>query len=91
MAKTFTVVRARQNFATLVAAAERGGVIEITRRGRPVAIVLSAAQYAALSRGRSFSTDVAELRERLRVERLSIDDRTFSGLRDRAPDRDVRL
>ena len=49
MAKTFTVATARQQFANLIASAERGGVVEITRRGKPVAVVISAAQYAGVS------------------------------------------
>ncbi len=92
MAKTFTVARARQQFANLIASAERGGVVEITRRGKPVAVVISAAQYAGLSgASRPFVVAVSELRDRLGVADLEIDDQTFAGLRDRSSGREVSL
>lgn len=92
MDKTFPVVKARQQFANLVASAERGGVVAITRRGKPVAVMISAAQYARLSGDvRAFSEIVLELRERLDVENLQIDDGAFANLRDPSIDREVSL
>ncbi len=92
MEKTFSVATARRQFANLIASAERGGVVEITRRGKPVAVVISAAQYTRLSgESRPFVIAVGELRDRLGVADLAIDDQTFAGLRDRSPGREVSL
>ena len=92
MDKTFPVVKARQQFADLIASAERGGVVAITRRGKPVAVMISAARYARLAGDvRAFSEVVLELRERLDVQNLQIDDNTFSDLRDPSIDREVSL
>jgi prevent-host-death family protein len=92
MNKTFPVVEARRQFANLVASAERGGVVAITRRGKPVAVMISAAQYARLSGDvRAFSDVVLELRDKLGVESLGIDDSTFLDLRDPSGDREVSL
>jgi prevent-host-death family protein len=92
MAKTISVADARQNFARLIETAERGRVVEITRRGEPVAVLLSAARYSALSgEGKSFTTVVDDLRSRLGVERLGIGDADFAQLRDRSPGRAVAL
>ncbi len=90
--KTYSVAEARQNFARLIRSAERGRAIEITRRGEPVAVVLSAAQYLALTGERPpFLETLSRLRERLEVEDLGIGDEEFEGLRDESPGREVAL
>lgn len=92
MAKSFSVAEARENFARLIQTAERGRVVEITRRGQPVAVVLSAAQYLALvGEGPSFKAAIDELRERLGVDQLGIDDADFAGLRGASAGREVSL
>ena len=89
-AKKVSVAEARQNFARLIKRAQRGDAIEITRRGESVAVILSAAEYLALSGERpSFIQAANEVRERLDVESLKIDDETFAGLRDDASGREV--
>ena len=90
--KTYSVAEARQNFARLIRSAERGKAIEITRRGEPVAVLLSAAEYLALTGERPlFVEALAGVRERLEVESLGIDDEDFEGLRDESPGREVAL
>jgi prevent-host-death family protein len=42
----YSVAEARQNFARLIRS-ERGKAIETTRRGEPVAVLLSAGEYLA--------------------------------------------
>lgn len=92
MPKSFSVAEARQSFARLLQTAERGRVVEITRRGQPVAVVLSAAQYLALvGEGPSFRAAIDDLRARLGVERLGIVDDDFAGLRDASAGREVPL
>lgn len=90
--KSYSVAEARQNFARLIRSAERGKAVEITRRGEPVAVLLSAAEYLALTGERpSFSEAVQRLRARLQVEDLSIGDEELEGLRDESPGREVAL
>ncbi len=92
MAKSFSVAEARQNFARLLQTAERGRVVEITRRGEPVAVVLSAAQYLALvGEGPSFEAAIDDIRARLGVDRLGIGDEDFAGLREKSAGREVSL
>lgn len=91
-AKRYSVAEARQSFARLIRSAERGRAVEITRRGEPVAVLLSAAEYLALTRERPpFVEALAEVRERLDVEGLGIGDEDFEGLRDESPGRQVAL
>jgi prevent-host-death family protein len=90
--KRYSVAEARQNFARLIRAAERGRAVEITRRGEPVAVLLSASEYLALSgERRSFVQAIDAIRERLGVDRLGIGDEEFAGLRDDSPGREVSL
>jgi prevent-host-death family protein len=90
--KTYSVAEARQNFARLIRSAERGKAIEITRRGQPVAVLLSAAEYLALTGERPlFVEALTSVRERLDVDGLGIGDEEFEGLRDESPGREVAL
>jgi prevent-host-death family protein len=90
--KTYSVAEARQNLARLIRSAERGKAIEITRRGKPVAVLLSAAEYLALTGERpSFIEALHRLREHLEVEDLGISDEEFEGLRDESAGREVAL
>jgi prevent-host-death family protein len=90
--KTYSVAEARQNFARLIRSAERGKAIEITRRGEPVAVLLSAAEYLALTAERPrFMEALTALRAALDVGDLGIGDGEFDGLRDVSPGREVLL
>ena len=87
-----SVAEARQNFARLIRTAQRGKAIEITRRGEPVAVLLSASEYLAMTGRRpSFVEAVDRLRDRLGVDGLGIGDEEFEGLRDASPGREVSL
>ena len=78
-----SVAEARQSFARLIDRAQQGRAIEITRRGEPVAVLLSAAEYMKLTGERpSFIEAVERVREDLDVESLGIGDEEFDGLRD---------
>lgn len=90
--RRYSVAEARQSFARLIRAAERGRAVEITRRGEPVAVLVSASQYLALTGERpSFAQSVAAIRARLEVEHLGIGDEDFAGLRDESAGREVPL
>ena len=90
--RSYSVAEARQNLPRLIRDAERGRTVQITRRGEPVAVLLSASGYRALAgEGPSFLATVRALRERHAVERLGIGEQEFEGLRDLAPGRVVSL
>jgi len=90
--KSYSVAEARQNLARLIRDAERGRAVEITRRGEPVVVLLSASGYLALTGQRpSFVAAVDAIRERLDVDQLGIGGEEFDGLRDEAPGREAPL
>jgi prevent-host-death family protein len=87
-----SVAEARQHFARLIKRAQQGKAIEITRRGEPVAVLVSAAEYSAITGERpSFVDATRQVRERLGVDALEIGDADFEGLREQSPGRDVSL
>ncbi len=92
MSKSFSVAEARQQLPRLIRAAERGRAVEITRRGRPVAVLLSASEYLSLKGERpSFADSIANVRKRHAVEQLAIGDEDFDGLREKSSGRRIRF
>ncbi len=91
-ANKVSVAEARQHFARLIKRAEQGNAIEITRRGVPVAVLLSASEYSAITGERpSFIDAMRRVRDRLGVDELEIGDVEFEGLRDESPGREISL
>ena len=87
-----SVAEARQHFAHLIKRAQQGKTIEITRRGEPVAVLVSAAEYSAITGDRpSFIDATRQVRERLGVDSLKIGDSDFDGLREQSPGREISL
>ena len=88
----YSVAEARQHFARLIERAQQGRTIEITRRGKPVAVLLSASEYSAITGERpSFVDAVRQVRERLGVDELEIGDAEFEGLREESPGREISV
>ena len=92
MANRISVAEARKGFARLIQRAQQGLAIEITRRGRPVAVLLSADEYLRLIGERpSFVESVSHLRARFGVDELGIGAAEFAELRAEDPGREVEL
>ena len=50
MQKQFSIAEAKNRFPTIIHNVEKGPYVELTRRGKPVAVVLSIKEYEQLSR-----------------------------------------
>jgi antitoxin Phd len=50
--KRYSIAEARNNFTSLVHAAEAGAAVELTRRGKPIAVLLALEEYERLSERR---------------------------------------
>jgi prevent-host-death family protein len=92
MAKTYSVADARAHLPDILDEAMRGRDVHLTRRGHPVAVVVSAERYDAL-RGarRSFGEAYREFLARHEPKDMGFDAAFFDALRDRRPSRPVRL
>lgn len=92
IAKQYSIAEARDHFPGIVHEAERGADIELTRRGRPVAMLISLAEYQRLTATRP------TLWETIEAWRASVDPEVFLkdgeelvAPRDRSPGRDIAL
>jgi prevent-host-death family protein len=91
MSKKYSIAEARENFTSMVNEAESGERVELTRRGRPVAVLMSLAEYGQLAPGkRSFwESYQAYLRQYPPSEASAIEiGDAFEGVRDTSPGRD---
>ena len=90
MSKTYSIAQARQNLPKLVHEAEAGTSIELTRRGKPVAVVLSLTEYHRLTGLRpDFMTAYRSWREKYDIDHLDLaPDRVFDNLPEPSPGRE---
>jgi prevent-host-death family protein len=92
MQKQFSIAEAKNRLPTIVHYVEKGPHVELTRRGKPVAMLLSIQEYERLSRKYSgFWSAVSEFRRKLEDEGIEISERDFKGLRDISFGRKVEL
>jgi prevent-host-death family protein len=93
MAKRHSIADARAHLPSLVREAESGGMVELTRRGNPVALLIGRRQYERLtSQHPGFSAAYDAFRREADLRGLAIDpDAVFGTVRDRAGGRDVAL
>ena len=92
VAKTYSVAEARAHLPEILDDVEAGKEIQLTRRGRAVAVVLSAQRYEALRRERSgFGEAYRAFVGRHSPEEIGLESDFFDSIRDREPGRRVRL
>ncbi len=92
MSRRFSIAQARDRLARLIREAETGPPVELTRRGEPVAVIVSIRDFEHL-RGEkvSFSDALKEFRKEHDLRTNGIEPTVFEGLRERSPGRPVRL
>lgn len=85
----YSIAQARDRLPRLIHRLEAGGPIEITRRGKPVAVLLSADEYSRLSGGKPKLGDfIKEFRERYDLDRNGLGPDEMTNLRDPSPGRE---
>jgi prevent-host-death family protein len=88
MSRQYSIAEAREKLAHVIQEAEQGAKVELTRRGKPVAILLSLNEYERLSRKRgSFWKSYQEFRRKYNDLDVETAD-TFADVRDPSPGRD---
>ena len=82
----FSIAEAKSQFAHLVNQAESGKAVRITRRGRPVAVLMSEAEYERLSAPREgLLAFTAALRSQAAASGIPLfGDAELDGLRDQS-------
>ena len=85
MADQCTIAEAKNRLPAIVHAVEQGPPVKLTRYGRPVAVLLSIAEYERLSRGKEgYWGALGSFRRLLENAGVLIADEDFQGLRDRS-------
>lgn len=90
MAET-SIAEAKTHLTHLIHKAERGEAVHITRRGKPVAVLLSEDEYARLHQGqvqRDFWDLMTEMRADPAFEPIDWNDEEIESWRDRRATRD---
>jgi prevent-host-death family protein len=92
MTKEYSIAEARQDFAAIVKELGDQPVVQITRRGKIVAVLLSIREYQRLSSERvGFWRAFSAFRENTNLTEFAIEPSVFSDLRDRGDGRQVDL
>ena len=92
MQNQFSISEAKNRLPTIIHYVEKGPYVKLTRRGKPVAVLLSIQEYERLSRKYTgFWKAVSEFRRKIDDEGIDISDSDFKGLRDLSTGREVEL
>lgn len=86
----YSIAEARDRLPAIIHDVERGATIELARRGKPVAVLVSLAEHRRLSRrSTGFWAAVERFRRSVDLGALDLDGGVFAGTRDRSPGREV--
>lgn len=82
MPKQYSVTKARTHFTALVEEVEQGAILELTRRDKPVAVLLSFQEYKRLTTPRSnFWEAYITFRNQVDLQALDIELDTWADIR----------
>ena len=91
MSKQCSITAARNSLTALVHEVEKGPPVELTRRGRPVAVLLSVSEYRKLRADRpDLWSSIQRFRQETDLRELDVE-AVYSGVRDRSPGREPDL
>jgi prevent-host-death family protein len=92
MAKRYSIAEARSNLPTIVDQAEAGQEIELTRRGKPVAVVVSLREIERLRHERvRFGETYRKFLKTHPLRKIGLEKDFFDSTRDRDSGRKVVL
>ena len=92
MVRSYSIAGARARFADIVDQVESGADVELTRRGKKVAVVMSAARYTRLRGERvAFMTAYETFRAGHELAEAGLDRTWARGLRQREVGRPVKF
>lgn len=92
MSRRYSIADARISLPAIVDQAEAGERIELTRRGEPVAVVVSLREFERLRGTRPrFGEAYKKFLDKYSLKEVGFDDDFASATRDRGPGRKVSL
>jgi prevent-host-death family protein len=92
MSKQYSIADARRNLPTVVDEAASGSEVRLTRRGRPVAVVVSIEEYERMkAQRRTFAEAYGAFRKKFPEGASGISSKYFRSVRNRGRGRAVDL
>ena len=92
MQKQFSIAEAKNRLPSIIHYIEKGPYVELTRRGKPVAVLLSIREYERLSRKYTgFWNALSVFRQNIHDEEIEISDADLEGLRDPFTGREIEF
>ena len=92
MASRYSVAEARAHLPAIIDQAESGIHVELTRRGEPVAVLVSTHEFEVLrGKKRQFSDAYKQFVATHKLAEVGVSPQFARALRDRTPGRDVAL
>jgi prevent-host-death family protein len=92
MAHRYSVAEARAHLPSIIEQAEAGEAVELTRRGRPVAVIVSREEFARLRSDRPLFGDAYRaLLKKFPLDEVGLERDFATSVRDRSPGRRVKL
>jgi prevent-host-death family protein len=90
MSRRYSIAEARSRLPTLVDEAESGIEVELTRRGQPVAVLVSRREFGRLRGTRRHSSDAYRtFVEQHSLEKIGVESDFAASVRDRTTGRKV--
>jgi prevent-host-death family protein len=91
VSKNYSIAEAKNHLPELVREVEQNGPVHLTRRGKPVAVLLSLSAYERLQKGKvDFWEAYLDFRQRYKLDELDLDpDTIFANVRDQSPGREI--
>lgn len=92
MKRQFSIAEAKNKLPSIIHEVEKGPPVKLTRRGKPVVVLLSVHEYELMGeKGRGFWNALMTFRQAIHDEAVQITDSDFEGLRDSSSGREVSL
>ena len=90
MQKQFSIAEAKNKLPSIIHDVEKGNAVELTRRGKPVAALLSIRKYERLcGKNQGFWSNLMAVRQVIENENIQITDSDFERLRDPSAGREA--
>jgi prevent-host-death family protein len=92
MSRRYSIADARTSLPTIVDQAEAGQRVELTRRGKPVAVIVSLREFERLRADRpGFGKAYKDFLTKYLPEKIGLDDDFAASTRDKSTGRKVSL
>ena len=91
-AKRYSIAEARSSFPTLVKEAEAGSEVELTRRGKPVAVLVSLEKWERLRANRPrFAEVYKDFLSKYSLDEVGLEEGILESVREKGAGREVSL